>query len=281
MFGSGHFCELIDKLKPKPNELIERCVLLLSDDQGTTLDFFAGSGTAGHAVINLNRKYGGNRKFVLVESGDYFDLVLMPRLKKIMYSPEWKDGKPQRPATREEAERGPRIVKYLRLESYEDALDNISFDDALGQQALKLDDYLLKYMLHWETRHSATLLNVEKLARPFNYKLNIRTNGQTRETIADVPETFNYLLGLQTQTRRIYHDEGRRYLVYRGLLDQRRVCIIWRTTEGWQKQELERDKQFVIDRKLTEGADEVYVNGSSFIPKARSVEPIFKKRMFA
>ena len=83
---------------------------------------------------------------------DYFDTVLLPRIKKVIFTPEWKDGKPKRMATQEEAERSPRIVKYIRLECYEDALNNIEFDDASGQQALKFDDYLLKYMLKWETR---------------------------------------------------------------------------------------------------------------------------------
>lgn len=70
--------------------------------------------------INLNREDGGRRKFILVEVADYFDTVLLPRIKKVTFSPEWKDGKPKRPATRKEFERGPSIVKVIRLESYED-----------------------------------------------------------------------------------------------------------------------------------------------------------------
>ena len=95
-------------------------------------------------------------------------------------------------AMAEEAERGPRIVKYLRLESYEDALNNIAFDDPSGQQAMQFNDYLLQYMLQWETRKSETLLNVEKLARPFHYKLRIHADGQTREKPVDISETFNH-----------------------------------------------------------------------------------------
>jgi hypothetical protein len=75
------------------------------------LDYFAGSGTTGHAVINLNREDEGQRRFVLVEMGDHFDTVLLPRIKKATFTPEWSDGKPQRRATQEEAERGPKIVK--------------------------------------------------------------------------------------------------------------------------------------------------------------------------
>ena len=250
-------------------------------DAAVILDYFAGSGTTGHAVITLNQADSGRRKFILVEVDDYFDTILLPRIKKITFTPEWKDGKPKRMATQEETKRGPRIVKYIRLESYEDALNNIEFDDASGQRALKFDDYLIKYMLKWETRKSETLLNVEKLARPFSYKLHIYADGQIREKVADIPETFNYLLGLHVQTRRVYDDDGRRYLVYRGQIDHRQIVVIWRETEGWQKAELERDKKFVAEKKLTEGADEVFVNGDSFIPNAKALEPLFKARMFA
>ncbi len=251
------------------------------EDDAYCVDFFAGSGTTGHAVINLNREDGGSRKFIMAEIGQYFSTVLLPRIKKVTFTPEWKDGKPKRMATQEEAERNPRIVKYMRVESYEDALNNIAFDDSSGQQALGFEDYLLQYMLKWETRASETLLNVEKLARPFCYKLHVHADGQTRETIADVPETFNYLLGLHVKTRKVHDDDGRRYLVYRGRIDHRQVAVIWRETEGWQKADLERDKKFVAEQKLAEGADEVFVNGDSFIPNAKALEPVFKARMFA
>jgi adenine-specific DNA-methyltransferase len=256
----------------------------------------------------------------------------------VTFTPEWRDGKPKRMATPEEAERSPRIVKVIRLESYEDALDNIAFDDDAGQGALGFDDYLLRYMLRWETRGSETLLNVDKLARPFDYQLQVHRDGQTDDRLADVPETFNYLLGLHVQTRRVYYsprpstpgsgapsavilsgsvpsvsqlrqdseesgratrdasaqttglsmtDEfarvgaGGRYLVYRGRIDHREVAVIWRDTEGWGQADYERDRQFVAEQKLGEGADEVFVNGDSFIPGARALEPIFKARMFA
>ena len=126
------------------------------EHDGCCLDYFAGSGTTGHAVINLNREDAGQRKFILVEMGEYFDTVLLPRIKKITFSPEWKDGRPKRAASLEEAERSPRIVKYMRLESYEDALDGIGFDEDAGRLNLEdgIDGYLLKYMLKWDTKRS-------------------------------------------------------------------------------------------------------------------------------
>jgi len=160
-------------------------------------------------------------------------------------------------------------------------LGSIRFDDASGQGALKFDDYLLKYMLKWEARKSETLLNVEKLDRPFTYKLTLTKDGESVDRSVDIPETFNYLLGLHVATRKVYDDDGRRYLVYRGTIDHRQVAVIWRETDGWQKKDLERDKKFVANQKLTEGADEVFVNGDSFIPNARALEPVFKARMFS
>ena len=98
----------------------------------------------------------------------------------------------------------------------------------------------------------------------------------------NLPETFNYLLGLDVQTPRVCYDGERRYLVYRGQTREGRlVAVIWRETKGWQKEDYERDKQFVAEKNLTEGADEVFVNGDSFIPGARALEPVFKARMFA
>ncbi len=272
---------------PKSFHLVSDCLRACNlNTDGTVLDYFAGSGTTGHAVINLNREDGGQRKFILVEMGDYFDTVLLPRIKKVTFAPAWRDGKPKRMATAEEAGRSPRIVKYIRLESYEDALNNIEIDSHAEQTAMRFGsaEYLLNYMLKWETKRSETLLNVEKLASPFRYRLNIRVDGQTRARVADVPETFNYLLGLHVRTRRVCDDGGRPYLVYQGETRENPgqvVAVIWRETDGWGQAEFERDKRFVVGHNLVEGADVIYVNGDSFIGNAKTLDPLFKSRMFA
>ena len=245
------------------------------------LDYFAGSGTTGHAVIELNREDGGGRKFILAEVGEHFDSVVLPRMKKIAFAPEWKEGRPKRMATEEEAARGPRVIKYLRLESYEDALDNITFDEAAGRQALGLKDYLLEYMLKWETKRSGTRLNVEQLASPFRYGLRSHRNGDRGEKRADVAETFNYLLGLEVETRRVHHDDDRRYLVYAGTLEGRRVSVIWRDTVDWGEREMARDAAFVAKKGLADGAEEVFMNSPTLVRKAKAIEPLFKERMFA
>ena len=253
---------------------------------GYCADYFAGSGTTGHAVINLNREDGAQRKFILVEMGEYFDTVLLPRIKKVTFTPEWKDGKPQRGATPEETERSPRIIKYICLESYEDALDSIEFDEKTGEQPSleSADEYLLKYLLRWETKDSETLLNVAKLANPFTYRLRLHVNGERKERTVDLPETFNYLIGLNVRTRRAYDDGERRYLVYRGETranPSQTVAIIWRATQGWSEKDFVQDRDFVATKNLRDGADVVYVNGDSCIPCAKPIEPVFKARMFA
>ena len=273
---------------PKSIYTVRDCIdaCIQDSSNATILDHFAGSGTTGHAVINLNREDDGLRKFILVEMGEYFDTVLLPRIKKVTFAPEWKDGLPKRESTPEEAQRSPRLVKYIRLESYEDALNSIGFDNTSEQLNLEeqIEDYLLKYMLQWETKDSETLLNVENLSRPFTYSLKVRVDGETQQRTADIPETFNYLLGLNVRSRRVYDDESRRYLVYRGETREspgQDMVVIWRETEGWEEADFERDREFVAEQKMTDGADSIYVNSSSCIIGAKSVDPLFKERMFA
>jgi adenine-specific DNA-methyltransferase len=273
--------KVAEDLYPKSVHTVADSIHAVYGPDALVVDYFAGSGTTGHAVIRLNQADGGRRKFVLVEIGDYFETVLLPRMKKVTFAPEWREGKPARAPTKEEADRSPRVMKYHRLESYEDTLNNIAFDDAAGQKALDLygNDYLLRYMLDFETRESETLLSVARLESPFSYTLLVHRDGETREQPVDLPETFNYLIGLHVKTRRVYHDGERRYLVYRGSNERSEVVVIWRETTGWTEADLERDKQFVLEKKLTEGADGIFVNGDSFVPGAKALDPVFKRLM--
>ena len=115
---------------------------------------------------------------------------------------------------------------------------------------------------------------------PFNYKLVAHSDGETRETVADIPETFNYLPVLRL--RRVYGDGGHRYSVYRGKNhEESAVKVVWRETEEWEKKDYTHDLNFIGKLKLAAGADEVFVNRDSLIPDAQTSEPLFKFRMFA
>lgn len=57
-------------MRPKPSYLIQTLIQLASNDGSIILDFFAGTGTTAQAVMQLNRKYGGNRKFILCTNNE-------------------------------------------------------------------------------------------------------------------------------------------------------------------------------------------------------------------
>jgi len=254
---------------------VEYLATFNTPEDGIVLDYFAGSGTTGHAVINLNREVEGVRHhFVLVEVGGHFETVLVPRLKKISFTPEWKNGQPGRLATADEAERGPRLIKVLRLESYEDTLNSLALSRSAQQQAAMdfaaaqgadglREQYLLKYQLDVESSGSASLLNISAFADPTAYKLLIKTPGsdESREANVDLLETFNWLLGLTVQhiavPRRFAAEferdsEGR--LQLKGRLKQDAAGPWWfRTVTGTPP---EGRKTLVIWRKLTGNAEQ-------------------------
>ena len=91
----GHSQDATKKLKelfdgkavfdyPKSVDLIKRCLELYSDKSSIILDSFAGSGTTAHAVLNLNKQDGGNRKFILVEMEDYAESITAERVRRVI-----------------------------------------------------------------------------------------------------------------------------------------------------------------------------------------------------
>ena len=72
----------------KPSELVKYLISLeinhISDKDSIILDSFAGSGTTAHAVLNLNKADGGNRKFILVEMEDYAESITAERVKRVI-----------------------------------------------------------------------------------------------------------------------------------------------------------------------------------------------------
>ncbi len=102
---------------PKPTKLIERILQIASSDDSIILDFFAGSGTTGHAVLKYNNAHpGSNRRFILCtnnESG-ICENVTYPRIKTVITGKR-ADGS-------DYAEGIPANVKYYRT-------DFISKDD--------------------------------------------------------------------------------------------------------------------------------------------------------
>jgi adenine-specific DNA-methyltransferase len=248
-------------------------------DSALILDFFAGSGTTGHAVINLNREKGNRLKYIIVEMGEYFEVVTKPRIQKAIYSNDWNNGKP---ISREGISH---LFKYIRLESYEDALNNLELKRTEEQASLLeahdefREDYMLRYMLDVEARGSVSLLNIENFADPFNYQLNVATGasaGETRPVTVDLVETFNYLLGLRVKNM----DTICRFRVVEGTNPEgEKVLIIWRDTrekpndhldQFFQKQGYNtRDKKF----------DLIYTNGDNNLENLKRADETWKVRL--
>ncbi|MCL6447919.1 MAG: site-specific DNA-methyltransferase [Armatimonadetes bacterium] len=103
---------------------LQRAFNMLANHNDYILDFFAGSGTTAHAVINLNQQDGGKRKYILVEMADCFETVLLPRIKKVIFCTKWQNGKPG------SAKGISHMLKYYQLEQYEDALRKAKYEDA-------------------------------------------------------------------------------------------------------------------------------------------------------
>ena len=203
-------------------------------------------------------------------------------MKKVVHSPDWQEGKPV-------SRRGTsQLFKYVRLESYEDTMDSLELkppaSDLLEENPALAEDYRLRYALDTETAGSASLLG-EHFVDPFAYTLSVVRDGIREEVLADLPETFNYLLGLRVTSR--HRIDG--VLAIAGTDAERRPCLIlWRNRKEMDNQSLEA--WFTRNRpQLPEALDLVYVNGDQTLNAIRQpgetwiaepIEPTFRELMF-
>lgn len=285
-----HILGMSDFGYPKDETVIAETISSWTENADLFMDYFAGSGTTAHAVINLNREDGGNRKYILVEMGDHFNAVLMPRIKKVAFSPDWKDGKPVT------ADKGvSHCFKYMRLESYEDTLNNIELQEARSgdmYDTMMQDQYLLKYMLDIESRGS--IINTDSFRKPFDYclKIAVDSSGASESRKVDLVETFNYLLGIRVESQERHIDKG--YILIEGKMKNgAAVLIVWRDCDKIGSAELNN----LLEKKGIRPGDSefatIYVNGDHSIAnkklgseddapelKVRSIEEEFLTRMF-
>jgi len=69
---------------PKPTGLLDYILEQATNPDSIVLDSFAGSGTTAHAVLNMNKRYGGNRKFILIEMEDYAENITAERVRRVI-----------------------------------------------------------------------------------------------------------------------------------------------------------------------------------------------------
>ena len=275
-------------LAPKHTKFVTRLLQQGAGTDSTILDCFAGSGSTPHAVMKMNREDGGSRFYVAAEVAHYFETLIVPRLKKAAYSADWRQGKPQSRDTGVS-----HAFKIVRLESYEDALNNLRLLQTPEQEASlknsnqhQRDEYLLSYFLDTETEGSSSLLDLERFSDPFNYKLKIATSsaGETKDTQVDLVETFNWLVGLKVK----HIDAQKGFLTVTGEKRARgRTLIIWRTLSGNPIADNETLEKFLSKLEIHPSDTEfefIYVNGSHTLndphEKVHLIEEEFQRRMF-
>lgn len=260
---------------PKAVDLVKDCLKVGSIGRTDyVVDFFAGSGTTAHAVMKLNKGDGGQRKFILVEIAEYFDTMIIPRIKKVAYSFNWKDGKPQN------ADGIGVFFKYQYLEQYEDTLENIPPSLEKNKQTSRaltseFKDYFVEYALDREARDSQTFLNIDGVRDPFNYKLRIIESDQSKVVNVDLMETFNYLLGIHVRGAKRLEIGGRKYVFVSGEVRKRKVVVVWRPLK---KIDYAKDKEIIEDTTREFAPDEIYVNGDCAIREGfKQIEGEFKR----
>lgn len=299
---------------PKSLYAVLECMRIAcaSHKDAIVLDFYAGSATTGHAVMKLNSSDEGQRKFILIEMGEYFEKATKTRIKKAAYAVDEKSWKKGKPINRSNGT--SQIIKYVCLESYEDALSNIELSDDGGQLAALLgEEYLIHYMVDLESRGS--LLDVEAFSNPFAYTMKITEKNECKERPVDLCETFNYLIGLTVASQSaisyflskpadnpayegavdLVSDISGQYAfrqIEGTLPDGRRALVIWRTvTDDVIASNAALDAYFTTYRKNAQDRkyDVIFVNGDSNLENLRGssegwkvqvTEIEFKKRMF-
>ncbi|MBC8018717.1 MAG: site-specific DNA-methyltransferase [Verrucomicrobia bacterium] len=284
---------------PKAKKLVEDALRACGAAKkgAAIIDFFGGSGTTAHAVISITRDTKEKHSYVLVEQGEYFDTVLKPRIQKVVYSADWKNGKATAPQTGIS-----HAFKVLKIESYEDTLNNLELRRSDAQQSLldnlpggAKEDYLLRYMLDIESQGS--ILSVDSFRKPFDCKLKVAVDsaGAFEERTIDLVETFNYLIGLRVKS--IDSLRERRIVMVQGTLPTgEKTLVLWRDCEQVDYEALNRFcERHAINPRDSE-FDVVYINGDHNIPALltttedeggitrkltlRQIEPEFLSRMF-
>lgn len=274
---------------PKSIHAVEDCLRVSGcHSDAIVFDYFGGSGTTSHAVMNLNKEDGeyGKRKYILIDMAEYFDKALRNRTIKASYSPDWRDGKP---VSRQGISQ---CFKYMRLEQYEDTLNNLELKQQ--QTSAQFEDgssfkesYMLSYMLDVETRDS--LLNLKMFENPFAMTLKTTKDNELVETPVDMVETFNYLIGLNVETEDWY--KGENICVVQGYThrDNLHTLVIWRNCKEIDNEALNQFFERMDFRTRDSEFDLIYVNGDNTLPNLRRdednwkvvlIEEEFTKRMF-
>ena len=255
-------------------EVLER-VIRFSQTSDCVIDYFGGSCSTVSAAHKMGRKWLG------VEMGVHFNTVALPRMKSVLHGE--KSGISSAYNYKKSG-----CFKYVRLEQYEDTLNNLIVKDEsrlwAGDEQFN-NSYMLGYMLDTEMKDS--LFNLKWFENPFEVSLKVTRNNEMKEQKIDMVDTFNYLIGLNVDSisypkKGICTVEG---VTRRG----EKTLVIWRDCTKVDNAALE--SFFSKSAYSTKGNefDRIYINGDNNLENLRTseehwkvvlTEEEFSKRMF-
>ncbi len=253
---------------PKSVHAVEDCLSVSgAHEDALVLDIFAGSGTTPHAVLNLNQRDDGSRKFLIFEANDYINSFTLPRIIKAATATTWSSG------NAEDLNGVGVFMKIQSLEQYDDTLESLDAQINEGDSGeLQFQDaaFALRYRLDKTTR--ALFCGVDRFASPFGYQLK-RAGGGGEAQLCDVDlvESLPYLLGLDIS--RLYREPQGVVLLGRNRRAQS-VALFFRDCAA------QDSAQWVADKLALHPADRVYANdpaGLSFegCDRLEAIEAVF------
>jgi hypothetical protein len=238
-----------------------------TEDDALVIDFFAGSGTTAHAVLQMNATSDTNTRFLVVEVNKYFEAVTLPRIKKISASLDWDGGAAQKIT-------GPgAFVRVQSLEQYDDTLESLDAginEGESGELLFQDPAFALRYRLDKTSR--AMYCGVDHFSSPYGYQLKrAEGGGEARPREVDLVESIPYLLGMDVN--RLYRQSPGVVMLGRNRRGQS-VAVFFRDCTA------DDSAQWVAGKLAQHPADRVYTNapaGLSFegCEKLEAIESVF------
>ena len=242
--------------------VLKRVIDSLSEKDDYIIDCFLGSGTTAAVSLKLQRKFIG------IDMGDHISKIAYPRLKYVLNGE--KSG-----ISNSCTYRGGGCFKYIRLEQYEDTLNNLEVNDGFGKP--DNESYVLRYMLDTETRDS--LINTKDFVRPFDYTIKTTRDNELVDTPVDLVDTFNYLIGLHVDSIHWHKDDNICVVEGTTHIEKEHALVIWRNQDVIKNDDLNdffrKQDYSTLDREF----DVIYVNGDNTLPNLKSDEVHWKVRL--
>jgi adenine-specific DNA-methyltransferase len=242
--------------------VLKRVIDSLSEKDDYIIDCFLGSGTTAAVALKLQRKFIG------IDMGDHISKIAYPRLKYVLNGE--KSG-----ISNSCTYRGGGCFKYIRLEQYEDTLNNLEVNDGFGKP--DNESYVLRDMLDTETRDS--LINTKDFVRPFDYTIKTTRDNELVDTPVDLVDTFNYLIGLHVDSIHWHKDDNICVVEGTTHIEKEHALVIWRNQDVIKNDDLNdffrKQDYSTLDREF----DVIYVNGDNTLPNLKSDEEHWKVRL--